>query len=149
FEQHNASAQVQMIQRLQEAITRGYWQPDDHTRAELQARLQQLQASPAPGPAPTQARPGYGLGRAAATPATRAAASAAQQPATVEAAATPSPKVRGQVMRQVPPPAAHSPATRWAPGVLLALLGAGAVLQSRRNARRAGPSRSPSNTASA
>lgn len=150
FEQHNASAQVQMIERLQEAITRGYWQPDDRTRAELQVRLQQLQASSASEPAPPQAHAGYGLGRAAAaTPASAAAATAAQQPATVEPAATPAPKVRGQVMRRVPPPTPHSPATHWALAVLLGLLGAGAALQARRNARRASPSHSPSNTASA
>ncbi|MHA4875586.1 cobaltochelatase subunit CobN, partial [Enterococcus faecium] len=57
FEQHNASAQVQMIERLQEAISRGYWHADDRTRAELQARLQQLQASSASEPAPTQVHP--------------------------------------------------------------------------------------------
>jgi len=42
FEQHNPTAQMQLIERLQETIERGYWQADEQVKAELAERLHQL-----------------------------------------------------------------------------------------------------------
>lgn len=146
FESHNADAQVQMIERLQEAIARGYWQADDRTRSELQARLNQLQTSAAAAlPASSS---GYGLARGPAPASAASAAAATIETLPAGAAPTPAASVRGRVMQQVPPPSPHAPSLWLALVALLGLLGAGAALQACRNARRA-PSHSPSNTANA
>ncbi|MDY0249598.1 MAG: cobaltochelatase subunit CobN [Pseudomonas sp.] len=42
FEQHNASAQVQIIERLIEAIRKGYWSADERTQQQLVERWQDL-----------------------------------------------------------------------------------------------------------
>ncbi|KXU34456.1 cobalamin biosynthesis protein CobN [Ventosimonas gracilis] len=42
FEQHNRTAQMQLIERLQETIERGYWQADEQVSLELAERLQAL-----------------------------------------------------------------------------------------------------------
>lgn len=139
FERGNPQAQQQLIERMREAISRGYWQPDAQTRHELDARLRQLQAlSPtAPSTARTaRARPA-GYGRSAAS------APAAQVPADAASAAKPaSPpmaapqpaqvRVRGQVMQKRAPAPAPSMRPLWlAVAVLLACIGFGAWRQHR------------------
>jgi len=42
FAEHNATAQVQLIERMVEAIRKGYWDASDQTRQELIARWQTL-----------------------------------------------------------------------------------------------------------
>lgn len=44
FEQHNPSAQRQLVERLAEAIRKGYWDAADETRQQLTERWQQLAA---------------------------------------------------------------------------------------------------------
>jgi len=76
FAQHNPSAQMQLIERLQEAIERGYWQADEQTRAELAERLHALAQLPS-------ADSGYGLDTPTAE-ADTAAAQSAQSPAALQ-----------------------------------------------------------------
>ncbi|QSL92739.1 cobaltochelatase subunit CobN [Ectopseudomonas toyotomiensis] len=47
FEQHNPKAQAQLIERLIEAIRKGYWDASEQTRRELVERRQQLAATEA------------------------------------------------------------------------------------------------------
>lgn len=149
FERGNPTAQAQLIQRMQEAIARGYWQPDQRTRDELQQRLRQLQSQRS-ATAAGEAIPAH-TGSAAATrgyghsavPAP-AAATAAAAPPTASAPASPSRpsqttaaqvQVRGQVMRKLAPPAAPSSRPLWlAVLVLLACIGFGAWRQRREQA---------------
>jgi cobaltochelatase CobN len=141
FEGHNPSAQVQLIQRMREAIARGYWQPDARTAAELEQRLQALthvRSDVASRPGPT---PGYGTAPTRA-PASRAAEAAAETPAEtpVESPATLEPKaqVRGRVMQEaLPEPSPVSSPWRRLAGLLaLALcLLAGGLAQARGNTR--------------
>lgn len=142
FEQHNPTAQMQLIKRLQEAISRGYWEADTQTRNELQQRLQALEAAasadtpalpqpqaPAPAAANTRAAAGFGLQAPGTAPAANPAAAAAA--ASPDNAATP-PAVRGRVMRkhEAAPPA-QGQHTLLAVLALLLLTGLGAWLQSR------------------
>jgi len=140
FEQDNPTAQVQLIQRLEEAIQRGRWNPDARTRAELADRLANLMARSQPKPATASTglpkTSGFGLqARAAAAGKTTAAAAAAPASPPAASQAAP-PSVRGQVLRQVPPP--PQPAGRLWTALLsvLCLLMAGAAWQARSNARR-------------
>lgn len=140
FESQNPTAQVQLIQRLQEAIARGYWEADEQVRRELQDRLESLSTltgapdtqSAVAATAPTG---GFGLqpGPAAPVAANDAAAAATSEPALAASA----PRVRGRVMRELPPLVV--PAMNHAAAALLALLlllASGACLQARANARR-------------
>ena len=43
FEQHNPTAQAQMLERMAEAIRKDYWDASEQTRAQLAERWQQLQ----------------------------------------------------------------------------------------------------------
>lgn len=139
FEQSNPTAQAQLIERLQEAIARGYWNPDQQTRSELQARLDQLAAlqpagdTGAPMPSPSVGA-GFGTSRGN-TPAAAADPMAQSAPAP-PAAAAPAPSVRGRVMQQTqpmpPPSSAHAALALL---TLLMLLAFGAWLQARNNAR--------------
>lgn len=141
FERHNPTAQAQLIQRMREAIARGYWQADARTVAELEQRLQAL-ARPSAELAPQAApAPGYGTAppRASAPQATApAAASPAQTPASVPPPAAPAPQVRGRVMQEMPPdpPLVSTPWRPLAGSLALACcLFAGALAQARGNAR--------------
>lgn len=129
FERANPTAQAQLIERLQEAVARGYWSPSEQTRRELRERLEQLSAltaaqAPAARPiARTAPASGYGT-----TPATAApvAAASATEPAMQSAA----PQVKGRVMRQVqPPPGDTSHHRGLALLALLALVLFGAAAQ--------------------
>lgn len=145
FDRHNPTAQVQLIQRLQEAIARGYWAADEQTRQELQARLDTLTAAsaalapamPARPATAAAARAGFGL-QAPATASPAASAPTASAPAAAADAAPAT--VRGRVMRARPvtPPPPRT-GTAVALLALLVLLIAGACLQARRNAHRPSP----------
>ncbi len=47
FEQHNPTAQAQMIERMVEAIRKGYWDASEQTRRELAERRRQLASTEA------------------------------------------------------------------------------------------------------
>jgi len=93
FEAHNPTAERQMIQRLRNAIAKGYWSPDAATRQALEGRLTQIDSPSSPG---ATAHPGFGQGAA------RSTAASVPEPAP---AGTPSDVVRGQVLEPIPPPA--------------------------------------------
>ena len=136
FERGNPTAQAQLIQRLQEAIARGYWDADDSTRQELQARLDALSAMttpPAAAPAVAASPGGFGLQAPSLPSPAPSPGSAPPLPAAVPAAAN----VRGRVMQEVPKPAAAPPPrTHIALLGLLFLFATGVCLQARSNAGR-------------
>ena len=138
FEQHNPTAQAQLIERMVEAIRKGHWDADQQTRRELVERWQALieEHGADSGAALTvefisDMAAGFGLGGATANePHDRAvsAEQAASQPAD-------STSVRGQVMQEVSPQSeTQTPWRIWAG--LLGMLGCilfGAWKQQRAN----------------
>jgi cobaltochelatase CobN len=136
FEENNPTAQGQIIERLIEAIRKGYWDASEATRKELVERWAELaeRHGVRVGEAPTRAfveqmAAGFGLQLAA----------AAQGPpkGAAEKGKSGEP-VRGQVLQPVTPDAAagDSPWRFWAgPVFLLVCLVAGAAMQLRSNAR--------------
>lgn len=144
FEQHNPSAQAQLIERMREAIDRGHWRADERTVAELQRRLQALTAAAAPEPRqePSPASAGFGLSAPAAVPAAAAVAvpASAAEPESSQSppAQPPVPRVRGRVMQEVPASeqAARPRWRTWLSLLLLSLfIGVGAWRQWRDNAQ--------------
>ncbi|MBW4656652.1 MAG: cobaltochelatase subunit CobN [Kaiparowitsia implicata GSE-PSE-MK54-09C] len=137
FEQNNPTAQGQLIERLVEAIRKGYWDAPEETRRELAERWQELAerhgvevgAQLTKDFVATMA-PGFGLSAqpAAATAASQASAGDTAQPQTVS----------GQVMTPVPPPRETEPDwRRWLGAVLiLVCLLAGALSQALANRSR-------------
>jgi len=98
FEAHNPTAQAQLIERMAEAIRKGYWDASDETRRELAERWQALTSEHGAdkGEALTrefieQIASGFGLAHSTAPGATEPAASNA----------TAGEAVRGQVMQEV------------------------------------------------
>jgi len=96
FAQHNPTAQAQLIERLQEAIERGYWQADAQVKAELAERLHQLEQLAA-------ANSGYGTD----SPASEATSA----PPSSNPTAAPTESVQGQVLEKQASNAA--PALDW------------------------------------
>jgi len=134
FERENPAAQAQIIERMVEAIRKGYWDAPRDTRQELAARWQQLsERHGASRPEDVtkafmeQQAAGFGLSHAATPPVSEPAAAAATE------------AVQGRVMKPVAADAT-APQTSWstiiAVGVLLALVLAGWLAQLRINARR-------------
>lgn len=130
FAANNPTAQMQLVERMAEAIRKGYWDASAQTRAELAQRWQELAATAGTQAtaAPTaqfieQMAVGFGLdaGQTGGTTASRDMES-----------------VQGQVMRQVQPdePGGEPPPwQRWAGFALLAgLILAGALRQRQINA---------------
>jgi cobaltochelatase CobN len=124
FEADNPTAQAQMIERMAEAVRKGYWRPDARTLREMAQRWRDLKAKGAQTGASETAAvldgalAGFGRSgkaRAAGRPAPPAPAKAA--------AAAPAPPdarpVRGRVLEKVSPPAPPQPRP---PGVWLGLL---------------------------
>ncbi|PRB83917.1 cobaltochelatase subunit CobN [Pseudomonas sp. MYb185] len=138
FEQHNPTAQAQLIERMVEAIRKDYWDADEQTRRELVERWQELtqQHGADSGAALTvefinDMAAGFGLGGAAASEPQsrdRPAEQAIDQPADSTA-------VRGQVLQEVTPQSEmETPWRIWAG--LLGMLGCilvGAWRQQRAN----------------
>ena len=136
FEAHNPTAQAQLIERMVEAIRKGYWDASDQTRRELAERWQALvtEHGAVAGEPTTRAfieqmAVGYGLApQAAPSPATPASPGSASD----------SEPVRGQLMQQVDdqPNEAPSPwRLAFALAALASLLALGAVHQARANHR--------------
>lgn len=114
FKTMHPDAQLQIVERMQEAIARDYWQADEATRRSLEQRHDELQRLISRRDAATEARArqgGFGLGSLApASPASAAMASAGAAPSPPEAVPPPS-SVTGRILeRQTPPepPAAAS-----------------------------------------
>lgn len=129
FEAVHPSAQLQMVERMLEAVRREYWKADATTLRSLERRRDELRAAIGRAAADTPAMPGFGLApasfpRAAATPA---------RPA--PAAPAPIPAPTGRILaRQVTPVPSEPPALRGQLpelGVILFLFLAGAMLELR------------------
>lgn len=148
FEASNPTAQAQMIERMTEAVRKGYWRPDARTLREMAERWRELTARKGAqrGAKPTTAvleaaLGGFGLATGA-TP-SQAQVAAPSAPAQVSPAPPPAPKVKGQVLEKVAPPPASKPKPSHALlGLLtlIALLVAGAARQLLSNARIPGES---------
>jgi cobaltochelatase CobN len=141
FERGNPAAQAQLIERMLEAVERGYWQADARTRAELQQRLHRLQAGAAANGAPAPPVPhAAGFGTATtppAAPTSAPAAPAGAMPATEPDTAPAPPTVRGQLLQRVEPaPDTLSWPAWFGPLLLLLCLAAGAWRQQRANTRQ-------------
>ncbi|WP_421682149.1 cobaltochelatase subunit CobN [Stutzerimonas urumqiensis] len=146
FEANNPTAQAQLIERMAEAIRKGYWDASDQTRRELAERWQALTTEhgadagePITRDFIEQLAGGYGLApQAAPTAATPASRNASEGET-----------VRGQVMQEVPEQPNETPSP-WrlllGIAVLLSCLMLGALRQMLAN-RRAGPFSIPMNEA--
>jgi len=132
FEAHNPTAQVQLIERMAEAIRKGYWDASDQTRRELAERWQALTTEhgadagePLTRDFIEQLAAGYGLAPTAATPASSSNAGAGET-------------VRGQVMQEVAEQPSEAP-NPWqlllGIAALLSCLVLGALLQALANHR--------------
>ncbi|WP_407353340.1 cobaltochelatase subunit CobN [Luteimonas sp. R10] len=145
FERHNPTAQAQLVERMLEAVRKGYWDADAQTRRELARRWQALTAEHGADAGPQATREfieqiASGFGLEAGTPAQSDAAApppasadaampeSESQPAVAEAA-----PVRGQVMQEVERAAAPEPPWQaWLGGLLLlACVGLGGWRQAR------------------
>ena len=143
FETHNPTAQAQLMERMVEAIRKGYWDASEATRRKLVERWRALAADHgvAIGEEPTLAfidRLAAGFGLAAAT---AQAAEGGQAPADAQAAApagTPQP-VSGQVLEEMPVAGeVRDVAWLWLPlSLMLGLIGLGVGLQWRAGTGRA------------
>ncbi|WP_404441022.1 cobaltochelatase subunit CobN [Stutzerimonas chloritidismutans] len=136
FETHNPTAQAQLIERMVEAIRKGYWDAPDETRRELVERWQALTAEHgADGGEPTTAEfidrmsRGFGLALSSTPPAADATSS--------DAAAT-GETVSGQVLHEVPEQSNDTPyhwRTLFGLCVLVVFVLLGALYQQAANRR--------------
>jgi len=143
FEQYNPTAQAQLIERLIEAVRKGYWDASQATRRQLVERWNELveRHHVRVGDPVTQsfiAQMAVGFGMQQAETVTGATKESGVQDGSAE-------RVRGAVLREiVPEAAAHLEAWReWLiPGFVLLLIAGGGLVQLRANARlkRAGAS---------
>ena len=145
FEAYNPTAQAQLMERMVEAVRKGYWDAAEETRRQLVERWQELAADHGVdvGEAPTKAlvermAAGFGLATTAApVDAVGPAAPDADEAARADAAVS----VTGQVLDEAP--AADAARDDWrawlAISVMLGLIALGAGLQWRAGAARARP----------
>lgn len=142
FEEHNPTAQAQLIARMSEAIRKGYWDAPAETRARMAERWQELVAMDEVSVHEAAViqdflkQMGQGYGTDAGAAATAAAAPAAQDAAPSQPAAQ---QVQGKVLAPVPPPPAAAPITiqlLLGASAILALIVLGAFLQIRANRAR-------------
>jgi cobaltochelatase CobN len=120
FSEHNPTAQAQLVERMLEAIRKGYWDADQRTQQELVERWQALaeQGASTTDKAVTQAyiqqlAAGFGLSQGpapdAASTQANAQSNAQDSPASAAGAAQ---RVSGQVLAEVTPPA-EQPTPPW------------------------------------
>jgi len=131
FEQHNPTAQAQMLERMAEAIRKGYWDASEATRRTLAQRWQELaQRFEVDTGAPMTRRyledmaAGFGLHAEAA----QEAMASVEAP---ETGAIPAEnRVQGQIMNPVELSSiADSHTAQWALALILLAIGCGAVWQ--------------------
>ncbi|ENO89316.1 cobaltochelatase subunit CobN [Thauera linaloolentis] len=132
FERHNPTAQAQILERMAEAIRKGYWDASGQTRRELAQRWQALQRQFGvdTGAAPTRRfiadlAQGFGLD-AAPAPDTEAAPARAEAPVADDGSLE---TVQGPVLEPVEPPAQDDIRQRWALALMLFLVCAGGLWQ--------------------
>ncbi|MEH2533606.1 cobaltochelatase CobN [Bradyrhizobium sp. AZCC 1588] len=136
FETHNPTAQAQIVERMIEAIRKGYWDAAEQTRKELIQRWQELAArhdinlgEPETVAFIAKTAAGFGLNAAA-------GGAASNQPKSAEELADGSEPVRGPVLQPTPPaPAGADVGWRALLGAafLFACFLAGAGVQTRTN----------------
>lgn len=128
FEAHNAAAQAQLIERLLEAIRKGYWDASDETRREIAERWQELQQQDVPPVAEVTrefaAQMAAGFGLSAAAPTAQGGETAASMP------------VQGQLMEPVAQPQGSAP-QHWRYWIGLSLLAIFFMLGALRQLRTA------------
>jgi cobaltochelatase CobN len=135
FEQHNPTAQAQMLERMAEAIRKDYWDASEETRRALVQRWQELeqQFNVDTGAALTRRfiadmAQGFGLS-AAPAPEAEAAAANPQAPDASANPSSPLESVQGQVLEAVQAPAHDDSRQRWALALMLLLILTGALWQ--------------------
>jgi len=145
FEAHNPTAQVQLMERMVEAIRKDYWDAPQDTRRQLVERWQELAVSHGVdvGEALTKEfvqRVAAGFGLAAAAAPVQAQGQAVLPDQSGPAAGTPEP-VQGPVLAEIEP--AGDPLDDWrrwlAFSAMLGLIATGAILQWRSNLAPADP----------
>lgn len=138
FEQHNPTAQAQMLERMAEAIRKDYWDASEETRRALVERWQQLEDEfdVDTGAAVTRQfiadmAKGFGLSAAPAPDAGSPAdtAEAPEAPESTPDAAQALESVQGQVLEAVDAATPDDRQQRWVLGLMLLLIFAGALWQ--------------------
>lgn len=142
FEQHNPTAQAQILERMAEAIRKDYWDASQETQRALAQRWQELerQFDVDTGAELTrrfiaELAQGFGLSAAQAPEVEIASAEpeASANPEVPDAAANdaeqPLESVQGQVLDAVQPPPQDDPRQRWVLALMLALIIAGGLWQ--------------------
>lgn len=139
FEQVHPDAQLQMVERMQEAIARGYWEADDATRQSLAERVRELQGLIAAADdlaSDAAERSGFGLGSVMSAQPAASRARAVPAPA-----AQPAPSIMGRILERQVTPEPPEPTTlrgQLPAAILLVLLFLIGVLleaRSRRSSR--------------
>ncbi|MDP0928664.1 cobaltochelatase subunit CobN [Paracoccus onubensis] len=147
FEEHNPTAQAQLIARMSEAIRKDYWDAPAETRARMAQRWQELVAmdevsvheAAATQDFLSQMAQGYGVDAAPADAAAAEASLTMTDPAAADTAAeamNESQQVQGKLLAPVPPPPQPAPVTiDLLLGLfgILVLIGFGVFLQIRAN----------------
>lgn len=132
FAEYNATAQAQLIERMVEAIRKGYWDASENTRRELVERWNTLvnELDATPGAEQTVAfieeqAAGFGINMAAPAPESATQSEAQSEPQNAETSdAQP---VRGQMLEPVTPQT-QTPMPNWALWLTLLMLSGTAYL---------------------
>lgn len=144
FEQHNPTAQAQVLERMAEAMRKGYWDASEQTRRELAERWQQLQqefavdsGAPVTREFIAEMAQGFGLQQSASEPGNPAPAATNPAPDDPgENSEQPLQQVQGQTLEPVEPPPPEDPSQqRWVLALMLLLICSGSgwqLLQNRR-----------------
>lgn len=138
FEQHNPTAQAQILERMAEAMRKGYWDASAQTRQQLAERWQQLQqefavdsGSPLTRQFIANMAQGFGLDGTAPDLANSAPAETSNA-AAATASEQPLQQVEGQMLEPVEPPAVEDLSRQlWVLALMLLLIGGGALRQLR------------------
>ncbi len=146
FEQHNPTAQAQVLERMAEAIRKGYWDAPDQTRRALAERWQELEqqfnvdtGAPLTRQFIADMAQGVGLDSASADTADAASSPA---PATAGQAeqAKPAQQIQGQVLQPVAAQQSQDHTRQyWVLALMLLLCGGGGLWQILRNRSTAEP----------
>ncbi|WP_022960871.1 cobaltochelatase subunit CobN [Halopseudomonas pelagia] len=141
FEQHNPTAQAQILERMAEAMRKGYWDATEQTRRELAERWQQLQDQFAVDTGSQITREfiaemaqGFGLNDAAAEPASTTSANTAMTDPP-PASEQPMHQVAGQMLEPVNPPPEDDRQRLWVLALMLLLMCSGGLQQARLKCR--------------
>lgn len=131
FEQHNPNAQIQLVERLIEAIRKGYWPADELTQQQLVERWQNLTELTEESSSAQQTRDfieklalGFGL----------------TAPASILDSMQASESVTGHLLKPVPAPSNSATPSSWSYIwlLLLSVCAAGAIYQHYNNHQRQG-----------